>query len=655
MIMKNLLTTLIIFGFALVAFSQEQSKREQKGDKYYFLYDYEKAIKFYTETEQLTESGMRRLAESYQKTNRNDEAEQAYAKLVNTTNGRVPEDYYSYAALLRANGKYDESAFWMDKYQALKPDDLRVKSFNAHRNELSTLMTDPGTFKVHEQEINSHDQDFGTAFLGTDRVVFASTRAKPSLIKRKYNWNGKPYLNLYVAEVENGQLKKPKKLDKRLNGKWHDGPASFNKAGNFMAFTRNNPKDKSKDKVLELQIWFSSLDGDKWTKPEPFVYNNESYSVGHAALAGDGQTMYFVSDMPGGYGGTDIYKTTRTGNGAWSQPVNMGPGINTEGDEMFPFIEDQNQVLFFSSDGHFGLGGQDIFYVSLGGNVPGQSNVINTGSPVNTRHDDFAMIMNSTTNKGYFSSNRMGAENSDDIYGMDFFGTLKSTKRIAGLTKDQDNNLLGNVDLTLYEEDSDGDGEGAGNMIAKMRSDSEGGFSFMVEGNKNYRIVGTKEDYTDGRTLVNTFGRDSVLYADVVLTKIIKETPIEVNTDLAVAVNMNNIYFDFDMSNIRPDAARELDKIVKAMNDNPSMEVRLSSHADCRGKKAYNQDLSDQRARASLEYIKARISNPGRISGKGYGETRLVNDCSCDTGDTSGCSEDQHQLNRRTEFTVTKK
>ncbi len=652
--MKNLLTTLIIIGFSLIAFSQEQSRREQKGDKYYFLYDYEKAIKFYTETEQLTESGMRRLAESYQKTNRNVEAEEAYAKLVNTTSGRVPEDYYSYAAILRANGKYDESAFWMDKFGALRPNDLRVKSFEAHRNELGTLMTDAGTFKVYDQEINSKDQDFGTAYLGTDKVVFASTRAKPSLIKRKYNWNGKPYLNLYVSEVENGQLKKPKKFDKRVNGKWHDGPATFNKAGNYMAFTRNNPKDKTKDKVLELQIWFSVLEGEKWSKPEAFAYNNESYSVGHPALSGDGQTMYFVSDMPGGYGGTDIYKTTRSGNGAWSQPVNMGPGINTEGDEMFPFIEDENQVLFFSSDGHFGMGGQDIFYSSLGGSIPGQANVINSGAPVNTRYDDFAMIMNPTTNKGYFSSNRMGAENSDDIYAMDFYGTLKTTKRIAGMTKDQDNNALGDVDLTLYES-PEGDGEGEGMMISKMKSNSEGGFSFMVENNKNYRIVGTKEGYLDGVTLVNTFGRDSVVYADVVLTKEIETIPIEEGTDLAVAVNMNNIYFDFDMYNIRPDAARELDKIVKAMNDNPTMEVRLSSHADCRGKKVYNQHLSDMRARSSLEYIQARISTPGRITGKGYGETRLVNDCSCDTADTSGCSEDQHQLNRRTEFTVTKK
>ena len=641
--MKTILTLLVIFGFCLAAFSQEKSKREQKGDKHYFSYNFDKAIESYTEAKNLTEEGQRKLAESYAKIERNAEAEAAYAKLVGMSNGRVPEDYYNYAAVLKTNGKYDEAARWMESFGSLRPNDSRVQSFRKQKAEMNILMADKGEFQINEQRINSDDQDFGTAFYINNQVVFASTRAKPTLIKRKYAWNGKPFLDIYVSEALNGQLQNPKNFSKVLNSKLHDGPASFSKNGTFVAFTRNNLENKRKDEVVELQIHFSSFDGSKWSEPEPFAFNSPGYSVGHPVLTADGQTMYFVSDMPGGIGGTDIYRSTRIGTGSWSQPENLGAGFNTEGDEMFPFIDEENEILFFASDGHFGLGGMDIFYHPL--DVPPGSEPKNLGAPVNGRFDDFAMIIDPATNKGYFSTNRNGIDNSDDIMGFNFSGSFKIMKRVEGFAMDQDRNILPDVMVSLYD--------GEGDLVSSMKNNEEGGYSFMLENNKNYKIVGTKEGYLDGTTPVNTFGEDSLLRADVILT--IKEAPIEVNSDLTEVLNLNTIYFDFDRDEIRPDAAVELDKIVNVLNKYPNMEVRFSSHADCRGVKSYNQDLSERRARSTVEYIRARISNPERISGQGFGESKLVNDCICERGDTSGCSEAQHERNRRSEFIVTKK
>jgi outer membrane protein OmpA-like peptidoglycan-associated protein len=222
---------------------------------------------------------------------------------------------------------------------------------------------------------------------------------------------------MYVADVDSNQLKNAQVFDKKLNGRLHDGPACFSNDGNFMAFTRNNYHVKTMDRVVELQIWFSSFKDGKWSKPTPFVHNNTAYSVGQPCLTSDGNTMYFASDMPGGFGGVDIYKTTKDSTGVWQKPINLGDKINTEGDEMFPFLEDKNGTFFFSSNGRFGLGGLDIFISTLNGSEFSQP--YNAGFPLNTQYDDFAAIVDDKINKGYFSTNRSGGSGGDDIYSLE--------------------------------------------------------------------------------------------------------------------------------------------------------------------------------------------------------------------------------------------
>ena len=413
---KIFIPLIILIGISININAQEKSRKELKGDKLTFNYSYDKAIEKYAHTKDLSIDGQRKLAESYHNMGRNTEAEQVYSKLIASAQGVIPEDYYNYSMVLKINGKYDEANIWMDKFLKLKPEDLRAKSYAANKVELANLLKDDGKYKIENLNVNTDAADFGACYY-KNNIVFASTREKPKMIVRKYNWNGKPFWDMYISEVEEGKLKTPKQFDKGLNKKLHDGPACFSNDGNFMAFTRNHYKDKSKDKVVELQIWFSNLKDEKWSTPEPFVLNSYEYSVGQPCLTADGKTMYFTSDMPGGFGGADIYRISKDGKGEWGKPENLGYRINTEGDEMYPFFEENREVLFFSSNGRFGLGGLDIFICALEDYGFGQ--IINAGFPLNTQYDDFAMILDRKLDKGYFTSDRTGGSGSDDIYSVD--------------------------------------------------------------------------------------------------------------------------------------------------------------------------------------------------------------------------------------------
>ena len=422
--MKKILS--IALAFIFICFSvnaQEKSRKEIKGDKYAFRYAYDDAIKSYTQAKQLTFEGQRRLAESYHKMGQNIQSEDIYSKLVNSQGQIIPEDYYNYAMVLKINGKYNESNKSMDKFAELKPNDLRAKDYSLNRNDFDNLMKDNGKFKIDYQNINTNADDFSSCYY-KNGIVFASSRTS-KMFPRKYSWNGKPFCDMYFSEVVNGQMKSPENFSKKLNGKLHDGPASFNKDGTFIAFTRNNYHDKSKDKIVELQIWFSTYKDGKWLKPEPFTYNNSEYSVGQPCLTADGNTMYFTSDMPGGFGGADIYKSNKNNIGQWSKPENMGDKINTEGDEMYPFFVEHNQTLLFSSNGRFGLGGLDIFISAFNG--IGFDRAYNAGTPLNTQSDDFAAIVNDSMSKGYFSSNRTGGSGGDDIYSFDLLKKIEIT------------------------------------------------------------------------------------------------------------------------------------------------------------------------------------------------------------------------------------
>ena len=484
---------------------------------------------------------------------------------------------------------------------------------------------------------------------------------------------------------------------------------------------------------------FNSTDST-WSTETPFLYNNDEYSVGHPTLSYDGSKLYFTSDMPGGLGGTDIYVCEKQSNGRWSKPQNLGEGINTEGNEMFPFINSKEGILFFASNGHHGLGGLDV-YMSYDRNGKFEK-VLHMGAPINTSKDGFAFFTDKDMKYGYLSSNREGGKGDDDLYGFDILKPFKVTYYVRGRALSLENKSTPIPGSKVQLKDSNN------NVIAESVVGDDGKYEFEVELEKDYQLFGEKTKYFPRSTSFNTNDmKGEVIERDVYLEKdpdislycLIMEkgtsnpienvhiilldnftnneflnlkTPVtgdfkkaltgkkigerlsyqvkleapgylgktltfnyeitkpgqinmhefldikldklEVGTDIGKLIDINPIYFDLNKSNIRPDAATELDKIVKVMKENPTIEIELQSHTDCRASKAYNQALSDRRAKSSAKYVQEHIDRASRIYGKGYGESQLVNKCECEGSKKVPCTEEEHQQNRRTEFKIVK-
>lgn len=730
--MRISIITMVLTLCCAYGYCQEPSSKEKKANQAFEYFDYLKAIHRYERLETLTSQGTRNLATSYRKTHQMEKAEQVYAQLVTRTEA-IPDDLYYYSYTLKENKKYLESDTWMDKYKVLASDEVRVDHYENSKIEVADLLKDNGQFAVENLNLNSAQQDFGPAFY-KGQVVFASTRVKKSIIRREWAGNHMAFLDLYIAEDAINQLKNPKPFQTGFNKKFHEGPVSFAQDGRLMAFTTNNYQDLSSDGTSKLKLFFSESLQDDWSEPTPFYLNNKEYSTGHACLSEDGRSMYFVSDRPGGFGGADIYQVTQTDTG-WSAPQNLGPQINTEGNEMFPFFDQQNQLLFFSSDGHVGLGGLDV-YVSQHTNT-NYSKVKNLGVPINSNKDDFSFTINTATSSlGYFSSNRDGGRGQDDIYSFQMKKPFVFGKRIEGIAKDQQGNALENTLVTLLED---------GVVVDSIRTGADGGFVFAVESDKDFVLSGTKNKYFQGENRVSSALKQDVIQTSLELEKdpgvaiyllvldaktnapidqvnlrildnfsgkdylktltdqtgsvkkglagkkigdrvsfnitlskegffpktltfnhqITKPGVIPIHelvsgglvldqevSDLSELVEINPINFDVNQYNIRPDAAIELDKIVDVMNKYPGMVVELGSHTDCRGSMAYNEKLSDKRAKSSAQYIKTKITSPDHISGKGYGESKILNGCTCEGAIKSVCTTAQHADNRRTEFKV---
>ena len=663
--MKNILIGCALFLGTTTAFSQEITSKEKKGDKHYFLYNYDEAVAAYNSSKTLSVQARRRLAESHAKMGNFKDAEVGYSYLVNDQSAVITEDYFNYAMVLKSASRDDDYALWMNKFVSVAPMDLRAKSYVANSPDYQKLSTDTKKYKVKSLEMNSDSQDYGTAFY-KDGIVFTSTKEPVKLVKRTDNWTGLPYSAIYQAKVENSQFTDIKYLDKKLNSKMHDGPASFNADGTKMAFTTNNQKDKSKDKIVELQIFTSTFENGKWSKPVAFKYNNSEYSNGQPHLSADGKTMYFTSDMPGGFGGTDLYVSTLSATNDWTTPVNLGDKINTESDEMFAFFEENNDQLFFASNGHFGLGGLDILTAYKMNDQFGVAK--NIGSPFNTAENDFAYIVNPTTKSGFISSNRFNGKGSSDIYSFSLMENAILDKQIIGITMNTQGEFIGETFVVL--QDSTGKG------LDSLTSDATGAFSFEVENDRNYILKGTKNQFSEGQTKTSSFGLEEKIVADIILVQkdiatvivtevvdaIIQDTTKNVdpkdilnqNEAIGKIMELKPIYYVFDKVDITKEAAIELNQIVKIMNKFPNLEIELASYTDCRGSIHYNDSLSQLRAKTCIDYIQKRITTPQRIYGNGYGESNLANACACEGETESPCSENEHRQNRRTEFIIKK-
>ncbi|MEI7675713.1 MAG: OmpA family protein, partial [Bacteroidales bacterium] len=501
---------LIVCPFTLVI--GQKNLKEIKGDNFYKEYSYTEAIKKYTSAGSLTVDGFRKLAESYRNMGNFADAEESYRAFINKSKA-THDDWFNFALVLKTNGKYDEANTWLMKFAEVRPNDLRTQNYLKTKGDFVTIQKDQGKFSIEDLALNTADKDFAPTFF-KESIVFSSSREGIPSVVRKYNWDKLPFLNLFQSDISaDGELSAPYYFNTKLNKKWHEGTTSFSNNGTFLAFTRDNYDGKGKDGVIRLEIFFSTFDGRRWSNPVPFVLNSPDYSVGHPCLTEDGNTLYFASDVSGGYGGVDLYRIRKDEKGEWGKEENLGPKVNTEGNEMFPFYEEKSKTLFYASNGLNGLGGLDIYYSRNTNNSFSEPK--NLGAPINSPYDDFSLIINKELKKGYFTSNREGGAGDDDIYSFLVKKQIFGGKKIIGVAKDRKGRKLVDTEVSLLDENQ--------KVIATVKTLADGAYEFEAEANKLYSLSGVKPKYTEGSNQADTHVKADVIVADVVLDNMFKK------------------------------------------------------------------------------------------------------------------------------------
>lgn len=629
-----------------------QKVKEAKANDKYYKFAYVDAIKTY---ERLFEKGyktpemLQKLGNAYYFKADLDNAAKYYSELFAMTEDLEPEYYYRYSQSLKAIKDYKKADAMLAKFNQKSGNDIRAKLAASQKDYLATIRKNSGRYTLENAGINSEFSDYGSSF-NNNKVIFASSRDTGGMSNKRHGWTGESFTNLYAADMgDQGTLSSPERFGNKLNSKFHESTPIFTKDGKTVYFTRNNFNDGKKgrdaNKSILLKLYRATIEGETWKDIKELPFNSDEYSVAHPALSPDERTLYFASNMPGTKGQSDIFKVKIEGE-SYSAPENLGT-INTEGRETFPFITKENE-MYFSSDGHPGLGGLDIFMSKADENNTFKD-VYNVGEPLNSSKDDFAFLINSATRVGYITSNRDGGQGSDDIYRFKENKKLetKCEQLLAGVVTDQATGApIAGAKVSLKDMNM--------KVLKDQLTDREGKFDFgVVDCDSKYYITCEKPEYNTAEKAAVTPKESGNTFVPIELEK--TEQPVNPGDDLAKAFKIKMIYFDLDKSFIRTDAEIELSKILDVMEQNPTMEIDIRSHTDCRQTKAYNASLSDRRAKSTMAWLISKGIDKSRLTAKGYGESQLVNNCPCEPTNQSSCSEAEHQANRRSEFIITKK
>jgi outer membrane protein OmpA-like peptidoglycan-associated protein len=685
------------------------------------------------------------LADAYYFNANYQQANKWYSKGYSLNRTFTANHFHRYAQTLKSSGKNDEANVVLNAFSEAFPLDFRVKN----QNNSSNYFQNPIQVAVKNLSINSEFSDYG-ASIYKDSLVFSS--ARPALVSStEYYRTAQPFTNLFYATVQDSSYANVSLLKKEVTySAFHEASPVFSRDGKTMYYTKNELKDNNSTQAHDglYKLYKAVYENGKWIdKGILQIAGSEGARIAHPALSLDEKTLYFAAEMKQGFGQSDIYSMALNSDGSIGLPVNLGAKINSEGRESYPFIT-ENNVLIFASDGHPGFGGFDLFALDL---TTESAPVINLGNIMNSTEDDFNYVQKLGTFEGVFSSNRTGGRGDDDLYSFVIAKAIEIEMPVflTGTVKDSSTQeILPNTPIEVFDEN--------GSIIASILANEDGSFRFEVEKNKKYVITYKSEGYntaqqavtissiakgtietvvflakpaplpvlevegfglscyiTDANTnlaldsveitfidpltkmelikrftekngeitemLANAQINDSLAYTITLkkngyFTKVLdfkKQldkpgivaihealdltlTKMEEGMDLAKVFKINPIYFDVNKFNIRPDAAIELEKIIAIMNENPTLVIELGSHTDCRAPIDYNLRLSDRRAKASAAYVKSKINSPARISGKGYGESQLISNCPCEGDVISTCSDEEHQLNRRTEFKIVK-
>jgi outer membrane protein OmpA-like peptidoglycan-associated protein/tetratricopeptide (TPR) repeat protein len=586
------------------------------------------------------------VADAYYYTGNMGSALRWYTKLDEILAGSMDDKYFNrYLQTLRAEENYKKADELLKKRLEAKGDEAVIAKFISQKKYLDSLNGTTSNYTVTNLASNSNKADFGTAFYGT-QIVYSSSKDTTKIAKL-YTWNDQPYLQLFVADrnATDGSFFNEKKFIPDEQTQYHNATLAFMPDLKTVFYSANTVKkndklNNSKNGTNNIEIIKGKVAGDKLSDAQGLPFNSKDYSVGHPALTADGKWLFFVSDMPGGYGDTDVYVAEVFSDGKVGAAKNLGATINTAGREMFPFVNDS--ILYFSSDGHYGLGGLDVFESRRVKDFE-FSAPLNLGRPVNSNLDDFAFIIDKEKKFGYFSSSRTGGKGDDDIY---YFTRVDPpcTQWVSGKVTNMKYKMgINQADVKVYDQ--------YGDVIGSVKTAEDGTYKVEVPCNSKIKVEASKINHNkDNKELqTNKTNGEETKDVDFVLSNyddlVKKENGVE-------KVDINPIYFEFNKWAITTQAAEELDKVVYIMKNFPGIVIKIESHTDSRGKDEYNLKLSEERAKSTYEYILARGIEPSRIeSVKGYGETQLMNKCS----NGVKCTDEEHAINRRSDFIIVKK
>ena len=623
--------TYILASLLLVSgISLAQKSNLKRANKLFEMRSYIEAAEMY-ETKDRNQEVLQNLADSYYYNANLQKAIKTYRELfVNYSDSIDIEFHFRFAQALKGVKDYNEADAHLSKYYN--------KAINTTAFIELTEKTTPHTFKLEQitSEIAANS-DFGLSFYGNDKVVFASTRNTES---PSYAWNKLPYLDLYSATLsKEGKLENVVPFSEEINTDSHESNAVFSKDGKTMYFNRtNNTRAKTEEeRIAHVQIFKAELVDGIWTNVTELPFNSNKYSCEHPSISKDGKTLYFASDMPGTLGSFDIYKVTVNDDGTYGIPENLGNTINTKHREQFPYISDLD-VLYFASDGHLGYGGLDVFRSnSVNGSF---DKPVNLGSSINSNLDDFAYTIHEKDHKGFVSSNRSGF---DRLYGFAREENILTKYLVQGLVQDKNSKaLLPGSLVTLFDD--------SGNVIQDSIVGAKADYLFKIEPNKKYKVRGTRKAYIPQDVEFSTDSQGKIQHNVYLSLESFDdaEERVKENEKGDIQVELDKIYFDFDKSKIRNDAAITLNVLVDLMNKYPSMEIEVSAHTDARGNDQYNLELSKRRAASTLEYLVSKGIDRNRLKSIGYGETQPLNECIKE----DICKEEDYDINRRCEFTI---
>jgi outer membrane protein OmpA-like peptidoglycan-associated protein len=632
-----------LVGFIFINTAGAQKNQVAVADQKFNEYSYIDAIKIY---ERLAEKGykddnvLKKLGDCYYFNSDYTKSQQWYRQLFAINPKQDPEYIYRYAQSLKSVGNYAKADSYLSDFIKASQSDVRAALLDKNKNYLEVIKANSGRYQINNLDINSGVSDFGSV-VWRSRLVFASSRDIGSKTKKMSQWDNNPYNSLFCSLIDSdSNFSEPELFSsKTIVSQYNESTPVFSKDGRTMYFTRNSvskvKKDKRLNSVLILKIYKSTMQGNTWSVPVELPFNSDEYNVAHPALSPDGRYLFFASNMPGTLGQSDLFFAEIKSDGTYSIPKNLGNIINTEGKETFPFITEANE-LYFSSDGHPGLGGLDIFVANLNNGV-NVTAIDNVGEPVNSALDDFVFFINSFTKKGFFTSNRPGGKGLDDIY------SLIETRKINSFMFDKvitDKNsglpVVGAKVLVLNEQFG---------FVSETVTDASGRFTVPLDYDKKYYFKVEKEEYlTVEKPIIATkLGNEQ---RDFVIQIEKRLVPVKSGDDLANLFDIGILYFDLNKVDITSKASVQLEKILELLKLYPTLIMEIRTHTDSRGSKEYNRQLSQKRYKSIVDWLVKSGIDANRLSGKGYGESNLVNQCS----DEVKCSEAQHQENRRSEF-----